>query len=250
MTDLSDRDLSGSRFVSVDFSGSTFRNVALKGVVMRDVEIADTDISGDIEGLTVNGVDVGPLVDAELDRRHPERTKLRPTDVAGFREAWEILGGLWGQTVEKARRLEPALLHESVDGEWSFVETLRHLAFATDSWVDRAILGNPSPWHPLDLPWDTMTPTPGVPWDRDARPSLDEALALRSDRQDGVRRLLADLTDARLAADTDPVDGPGWPPAGETFPVGTCLRIVLNEEWWHRRYAERDLDALLARSGG
>ena len=23
-----------------------------------------------------------------------------------------------------------------------------------------------------------------------------------------------------------------------------CLLIVLNEEWWHRQYAERDLTAL------
>jgi hypothetical protein len=28
-----------------------------------------------------------------------------------------------------------------VDDEWSFVETLRHLAFARDAWVNRAILG-------------------------------------------------------------------------------------------------------------
>jgi DinB superfamily len=35
------------------------------------------------------------------------------------------------------------LLHESVGGEWSFIETLRHLVFATDSWIRRAILGDP-----------------------------------------------------------------------------------------------------------
>jgi hypothetical protein len=33
----------------------------------------------------------------------------------------------------------------------------------------------------------------------------------------------------------------------ETFPFKECLRIVLNEEWEHRLYAERDL-AALARS--
>ncbi len=36
---------------------------------------------------------------------------------------------------------------------------------------------------------------------------------------------------------------PGWPSA-EDFPVKECLRIVLNEEWEHRLYAERDLTAL------
>ena len=31
--------------------------------------------------------------------------------------------------------LPPDLLHERVDDEWSFIETLRHLVFATDAWV-------------------------------------------------------------------------------------------------------------------
>jgi hypothetical protein len=26
---------------------------------------------------------------------------------------------------------------------WSFIETLRHLVFATDSWIRRAMLGDP-----------------------------------------------------------------------------------------------------------
>jgi hypothetical protein len=43
------------------------------------------------------------------------------------------------------------------------------------------------------------------------------------------------------------VDGPGWPPA-VSFPVKECLLIVLNEEWEHRRYAERDLAILEKRT--
>jgi len=58
---------------------------------------------------------------------------MRPADPVGFGEAWDILERLWDRTVERARRLPADLLHESVDGEWSFTETLRHLVFATDS---------------------------------------------------------------------------------------------------------------------
>ena len=134
-------------------------------------------------------------------------------------------------------------MHESVDGEWSFIETLRHLAFATDAWVRRGILGDPAPWHPLDLPWDDMPDTPGVPRDRAARPSLDEVLAVRHDRVAGVRELLAGLTDEKLAGHTEPVEGPGWPEP-RSYPVRKCLLVVLNEEWEHRHYAERDLTAL------
>ena len=246
-------DLSGSRFEHVDLTGATFRmvhldrarfhHVALHGVVMRGVELVDAVIDGEIENVVINGVDVGPLVNAELDRREPERTKLRPTDAKGYREAWDIVERFWDSTVVRARTLGPALLHESVEGEWSFLETLRHLAFVTDAWVRRGILGDPSPWHPLDLPWDEMPDTPGVPRDREARPSLEEVLALRRDRMGTVRTLVDGLTDESLAARTTPVDGPGWPPP-RSFEVRECLQVVLNEEWHHRKFAERDLDVL------
>jgi hypothetical protein len=210
---------------------------------MRGVEIADARIDGEIKGLLINGVDVAPLVEAELDRRDPDRAKMRPSDPAGFREAWDIVERLWDGTVTRARSFAPELLHESVDGEWSFIETLRHLVYATDAWVRRGILGDPSPWDPLDLPWDEMPDTPGTPRDRDARPSLDEVLALRRDRMTTVRTLIVGLTNESLAAYAEPVEGPGWPPA-QSFPVRQCLLVVLNEEWHHRLFAERDLDAL------
>ena len=111
--------------------------------------------------------------------------------------------------------MAPELLHERVEGEWSFIETLRHLVFATDAWVTRALLGEPSPWDPLDLPHDEMPDEPGVPRDRAARPSLDEVLALRADRMATVRRVIADLTDERLAGMTEPVSEPGYPESRE-----------------------------------
>ncbi|MEV4349114.1 DinB family protein [Actinoplanes sp. NPDC049596] len=251
-------DLRGSRFRHVDLSGSEMRHVDLAGsrlwgvnfydVVMRGVYLGKVDINGEIESLVINGVDVAPYVQAEMDRREPERVKMRPSDPAGFREAWDLVELRWAETVERARRLPEARLHESVDGEWSFIETLRHLAFASESWVTRAMLGEPSPWHPLSLPWDGMEDTPGVPRDRTARPTLDEALTLRLDRMATVRRVLGNLTDDQLAADTKPVEGLGWPPPNETFPVRECLLTVLNEEWEHRRYAERDLAVLESRA--
>ncbi len=237
-------DLTGAEFRAADLSGARFRGVDLTGAVMRGVELVDARIDGEVHNLLINGVDVAPFVEAELDRRDPDRVKMRPTDPAGFREAWDIVERLWHRTVERARGLDAQLLHESVDGEWSFIETLRHLVFATDAWVRRAILGEPSPWDPLDLPWDEMPDTPGVPRDRDVRPSLDGVLALRRDRMATVRTVIDGLTDETLAAQTDPVEGAGWPPP-ESFPVRECLLIVLSEEWNHRRFAERDLDGLV-----
>ena len=238
-------DLSGAELFAVDLAGARFRGVDLSGVVMRGVELVNVDIHGEIVNMTVNGVDIGPLIEAELDRRYPDRAKMRPADPAGFSAAWDILERLWSQTVERARRLPPELLHESVDGEWSFIETLRHLVFATDSWIRRAILGDPSPWDPLDLPWDEMPDTPGVPRDRAARPSLQTVLELRRDRMATVRQVVNGLTDTSLDGHTEPVEGPGWPQP-RRYPVRECLLVTLNEEWEHRLYAERDLDALQA----
>jgi hypothetical protein len=241
-----DVELNDAQFWGVDLSGAQFRAVDLTGAVMRGVDLINVEIFGDIRNAIVNGVDIGPLIEAELDRRDPDRVKMRPADPAGFREAWDILGRLWDGTVDRARGLPPELLHESVGGEWSFIETLRHLAFATDAWVRRAILGDPAPWDPLDLPWDEMPDTPGVPRDRDARPSLDEALVLRHGRMATVREVIDGLTDESLAGHTEPVEGLGWPPP-RSFPVRECLLVILNEEYCHRQFAERDLDALQPR---
>lgn len=242
------RKMTGAVFDDVDLTGARLRNVLLRDVVMSDVGLVDVTIGGEIRNVRVNGVDIGPLVEAELDRRYPERPKMRPTDADGFREAWAILERLWHGTVARARALHPDLLHERVGGEFSFVETLRHLLFATDAWVRRVLLGEPAPWDPLDLTDTDMADWPHLTGDRDLRPSLDEVLALRADRQATVRRLLADLTDERLAERTEPTPGPGYPEP-DTYPVRNVLAGVLHEEWEHRLYAERDLDTVTARDG-
>ncbi len=233
-------DLGGAEFRASDLAGARFRGVDLRGAVMRGVELVDVDINGLIANVRINDVDIGPLVDAELDRRYPDRVKMRPATPAGFREAWDVVERLWAGTVERARALDPARLHVSVDGEWSFIETLRHLVFATDAWVRRAVLGDPSPWDPLDLPWDEMPDVPGIPRDRTARPSLEAVLELRRDRMATVRRVIDGLTDESLDGHTEPVGAPGWPEP-RSYPVRECLLIVLSEEWEHRLYAERDL---------
>jgi hypothetical protein len=226
----------------VDLTGTQFRMVRLQSVRMRGVELVDVDIAGELRHVVINGVDVVPLVEAELNRRMPERAKMRPDTADGFREAWALLERLWDGTVARARSMPEAELHRSVDGEWSFIQTVRHLAFASACWVDRMILGDPSPWRPLELPWDEAPAGDWLSSERDARPSLEEALALRQARQATVRGLMATLTDELLATTVTRTE-PGHP-QGENVPVKECLLVLLNEEWEHRLYAERDLDQL------
>jgi hypothetical protein len=235
-------DFRDARFYRIDFTGAEIRGALMHGMRMRAVELVDVRIDGELSNVVINGVDIAPLVEAELNRRMPERALMRPDTVDGFRRAWEVLTRLWDGTIARARTFPPARLHEPVGDEWSFTQTLRHLNFATACWVDRMILGVPAPWHELDLPWDEAPEWEGFPRDRDARPTLDEVLAVRAVRDASMRRVLATLTDGQLASRVTCTE-PGFPRV-EDFPFRECLLIVLNEHWEHRLFAERDLTVL------
>ena len=107
MADFGREDLSGSTFDWTDLSRSTFRAASLSDVTIRGtdlhrvkmtgVELYDVDISGDINGLRINGVDVTRFVADEVDRREPERALMRPEDPAGFVAAWEPARGAVGR---------------------------------------------------------------------------------------------------------------------------------------------------------
>src|SRR6188472_4430968 len=190
MTWFRDKDLTGARFERVCLRAAEMKAVELRGARMRGVELVGVEISGELQNVIVNGVDIAPLVDAELNRRMPNRAKMRPDDSDGFRGAWAILEQLWKGTIARAMTFPAAALHVNVDDEWSFIQTLRHLNFATAAWVGRMVLGNPSPYHPLDLPWDEAPGWDGIPWDREARPDLDTVLAVRTERQAMVRGVI------------------------------------------------------------
>jgi hypothetical protein len=234
----------GSRVEDLDLSNVHLHGANLEGARLTDAYLLGADISGDIEGLRVNGVEIEPLVSAELDRIHPARVKLRATDVVGLREAWSMVESLWEATIERALRLPDAVQREGVGGEWSVVETLRHLVMATDCWLSRAIELDPKPYHPWGLPWSGAGPdfTSALGLDVTAEPSLEEILPIRRDRQRAVREKLENLTDAELSDVRTAPATPGHP-SGE-HSVLQCLHVLLNEEWEHHRYTVRDLDVL------
>ena len=175
-------------------------------------------------------------------------TRPEVTSVAEVRAAWPEIEEGWAATVERARRLPEALLHERVDGEFSFCETLRHLLFATDCWVRRAILGA-ADHHPFGVSPD---PDPVVAeWgvDLDADPSLDEILAVRADYWAIVRSVIDGLSEGDLARSCPPNPVTARHPDNpHLIPLSTCFGVLLNEEREHRRYAERDLAVLEARA--
>lgn len=230
-------DYREANFVEADFTRSQFRGVDFSGVRISDALLHDVELSGQVDGLLVNGVDVTEYVEGVLDERHPERALLRPTDPAGMRTAWELIEGLAATTLERARSVAPARLDESVDGEWTFLETLRHLVFATDRWIIGPVFGDEQPFHPLGMPNPPRHEVPPGIFDLDASPTLDEVLTARRDRMDRVADFLADIEESEL-------DVCVQSPNGGTTAIRNCLLVVLREEWWHHQYANRDLDIL------
>ncbi|NUR08137.1 MAG: DinB family protein [Nocardioidaceae bacterium] len=243
-------DLQGAEFHDANLRGARFVGADLSDVVMRGVEVQRADIdapwlSDGGGSLRVNGVDVVPFVEAELDRRFPGRAERRAEDADGLRHAWTAVEGTWTATLERVEALPAGTVDVSVAGEWSFAQTLRHLVMATDVWLRRAVLGIEQPFHPLGLAYggaeddglDMSVFATGTP------PYAD-VLEARAGRVAMVRDFLAAVTPDDLAvARRNPWD-PSHP---ET--TRSCLHVILKEEWEHHRYAVRDLDAIEATRG-
>lgn len=231
------------RFVDRDFTGAEFRECMLDnsrfvGVVMRGAEI-----DGLLGDLTVNGVAVMPFVEAELDRRHPVRVLIRSDDVSDLRTGWQQLQDDWAATIDRIRR-SPGIERTSVGGEWSTLQTLRHLVFVHDSWFSRCCLGRTEPFTALALTTDGMPEdaAPGV--DRAADPTLEEVLAVRARQTTLLTDWLARCTAEELGRPAPVPDDDVWPPYARGRTVVQCLRTVLNEEFEHHNFAVRDLATL------
>lgn len=239
-----------AKFRMVDLRGATFRDCDLRNVRIVSCGIDDLYISG-FEGGTgrvvINDVDVTDFVVSELAKRHPERSQLSSIKTAAeFRAMWSTIEGLWAETLAHADGLPEELLNERVDDEWSFIETLRHLVFAIDTWVGRVLSGEESPYHPFGFPpTDSMDGAAALGLDVAARPSYAEVVALLAERMARMGAVVADVTDDQLDETRSAVLSADW--GEETFPVRECLSVVMNESIEHRRFALRDLAVLEAR---
>jgi hypothetical protein len=240
--------LRGASFMVRDLSGATFIDCDMSQVKIVDSWLVGVNVSGYVSNFVINGVDVAGYVEAELDRRHPERGQLRSMQTADdHRAMWDAIERLWADTVARAERLPEPALHERVDDDWSFVETLRHLVYITDSWASRTILDEAMPFHALAIPQTAYAPadTAALGMDPDARPSLAEVMKVRADRMALVRGIVDGLTDSDLGRVCTRAPAPGYPE--EARSVGDCLGVVMEEECEHHRYAVRDLAVLEAR---
>src|SRR6476620_7555221 len=235
MRRFDDEDLTGAEFRECDLS-----RARLVGVVMQDAEI-----DGLVTNLVVNGVEVMSYVEAELDRRHPVRLLIRSDEPADLREAWRQLRDVWATTTERVRSMPEDSEHHGVDGEWSMVETLRHLVFVHDSWFRRCVLGLTEPFTAMGLASPFVPHQEELGLDRSARPRLDEVLVVRARQASEIEAWLAEVTPEQLSQSAPVPDDDRWPPYAKGRSVQQCLVTVFNEEWEHHRFCLRDLDKLM-----
>jgi len=239
--DSGSQDFEGATFVRTSFRGATLRSCDVSGVTMRSVEVNGLDIDGHdllFGSLIVNGVDVVPLVDAELNRQFPGRELQKAQTSEGLRDGWVAVQAAWETTVANT---PSELVDAHVEDEWSLAQTLRHLVLASDAWLRGGIMGMEQPFHEIGL---IFTGAAEMGFDmsvfRADAPEFEDVLAVRAERQQLVTDFLGTATSELLAEERDNPWGDGdWHPT-----VGDCVRVILEEEWAHLRYVRRDLALL------
>lgn len=175
-----------------------------------------------------------PLTERQASRIGP--LGFLADDPPGLRAAWSKVQEMWGSTIERALMMPRQDLNQRVRGQWSFIETLRHLIFVTDAWIGDVVLENPSPYDPIGLPPDFVPNGAELGLDIDTQPSFDEVLHSRKERQVIVADLLLQVTASQLDYLCSS--------RGGTFTVLGAVQNVIFEEWAHHQYAVRDLVAL------
>ena len=230
-------------FDDVNLGEATFRNVNLGGATIRNANLGDLQIEdANIRGLTVFGFRIDELIEAEMDRRDPERVRLRMADrfdLDCVREVLSRLDELRGDFITLLRATDPERLKTRPgSGEWSPYETLRHLVFAEDLYTNRWLLRNAEPWCRLGqrsafLEGQTEYEAVG------SQPSenLEEILAAWAAIHARLLDFVAGLSPADLRLETRDVDfGQGT--------VGGILQGLAQHDLVHIRQAEAVLNTV------
>lgn len=205
-------NLGKSTFDDVNLGEALFHNVNLGQAVIRGANLSEMRIEGcAIRGLIVHGMDIYPLIEAEMDRRDPERVRLRmrdPFDPTSVHEVMARLDELRARFRQLLRSADPARLTARPRPEkWSALENLRHLVFAEDLYLNRWLLRSDRPWTQLGLLPTFLADNPAfAEVGRQPSDDLEQVLAAWDQIHAGMQAFLADLTADTLRRDTRDVD--------------------------------------------
>ena len=197
-----------ARFEDQDLTDAEFRECDLTRARLIGVVMQDAVIDGLVTNLVVNGVEVTSYVEAELDRRHPT-VAICSADPAGLAGSRPAAAGRWAATLGRLREMPEGSERQRVGGEWSAVETLRHLVFVHDLWFRRCCTGSTKPFTAIGLACEFVPDQEEQGLDRAAAPSLGEVLAVRAVQGAELERWLSAVTPGELVGARASPCGPG-----------------------------------------
>lgn len=212
----------GEIFENRDLTGAVFRNANLQAAVFNDVNLADANIRNAsvanlsigncyIKGMTVEGFRVDEMIEAELDRRDPERARLRmsdPHDPECVRAVMARLDEVRAEFCEMLRAADASQLTARPEpDEWSVIEIVRHLVFAEDLYLNRWIECNDVPWCTMGLLPEFLARDPdyadvGI----DPADDLESVMAAWDGIHACTQAFVADVTAEQLRRDTTGLD--------------------------------------------
>jgi len=196
---------------------------------------------GEIRNVRINGVDIAPLVEAEVNRRYPQRrNSTQPTRTASARRGRSSSGR--GRPPPSAPSACRPICCTS--GSMASTRSSRRCATScsppTHGCAARTSASRSLSAHSASRRRDGARPERA---ERCRRATIPGRSARTARRPHAHRSRHRDARRRRVAGETDPGPPPSYPPAG-SYPVRRCLRAIVNEEWLHRLYAERDLAVL------
>lgn len=232
---FADRDLSDAVFWGVHLQRSLFRDADISGSTFFHVLLRDVSIDGEIDRLVINGVDVTDYVN-QHDRWYPLRNNLSPTSVDGLCSTWSELTAEWSTLMRRVASADPSVITQSVNGEWSLTQTLRHLIFAMDKWFTLPILGE-SAFHPLGIANTSSSEQDWPGLDPSATPDFAAVLSARMEQHERFDGFISSMRLEDLPETASVLEN-------GIVPALQCFHVVLEEEFEHLRYMIRDLGSL------
>ena len=234
------RDMAGTLFHNVNLHGTTFDDVNMEGVRIYNANLKNVTIDdANIAGLTIFGMRIDQLIETELDRRDPERVRLRMSDLFDPEEVRRVLAhldALRAAFYARLRATPPDVLNAHPGPErWSALEHVRHLVFAEDMYLNRWLLRNDQPWCKLGFlpPFLEGNPT-FVEVGSEPTDDLETVLAAWDAIHAGTQAFVAEITPEILKRDTSDVD------FGQRS-VGGVLQGMAKHDLAHIRMAETAL---------
>jgi hypothetical protein len=230
-------NMAGTVFHNINLAHATFDDVNMEAVQIHNANLKDMVIDdANISGLTIFGVRVDELLEAEFDRRDPERARLRIHDILNPEEVRcvlahldEVRAGFYAQL--RATPPDVLIAHPGPD-RWSALEHVRHLVFAEDMYLNHWLLRNDHPWYKLGFLPPFLEGNPAfVEVGSEPTDDLEIVLAAWDTIHAGMQVFVAEITPDILKRDTSDVD------FGQRC-IGRVLQGMAQHDLIHIRMAE------------